>query len=339
MAALGLCHQGTGLFQQFGGSTLVKAQPCPVRCQIFPVKEAGAPHSLHTGQMHRMPAIIRQEGKLQLRDQDMVDLILRVHGAWTGNNVVAPRQGFGADQFQQQAGHRAVVIPEHDKLIRQCLCSALIKHFTLGGDGGKQAQLFAANAFRARHHPGAQPFDITAHLVEIGAAGFGAAAVQQKAACRCNISCSAAAQQGVAGKQRLDLIGALVQLFCIDGVVQTHHHFVRTGSIRLHHMGRSGIHDSPVLPGQDHAVQTVRVAGTVDALRQFAALFGSTGKPLHQGGFAAARPAFDQVHLHTGFVAQRFKIALETGRRCGTQKEINGIMSCSFHNRTPLFLF
>jgi hypothetical protein len=25
--------------------------------------------------MHRMPAIIRQEGKLQLRDQDMVDLI------------------------------------------------------------------------------------------------------------------------------------------------------------------------------------------------------------------------------------------------------------------------
>ena len=73
-----------------------------------------------------MPAIIRQEGKLQLRDQDMVDLILRVHGAWTGNNVVAPRQGFGADQFQQQAGHRAVVIPEHDELIRQCLCSALM---------------------------------------------------------------------------------------------------------------------------------------------------------------------------------------------------------------------
>ena len=207
--------------------------------------------------------------------------------------MVAPRQGFGTDQLQQQAGHRAVVIPEHDELIRQCLCSALIKHFTLGGDGGKQAQLFAANAFRARHHPGAQPFDITAHLVEIGAAGFGAAAVQQKAACRCNISCSAAAQQGVAGKQRLDLIGALVQLFCIDGVVQTHHHFVRTGSIRLHHMGCSGIHDSPVLPGQNHAVQTVRVAGTVDALRQFAALFGSTGKPLHQGGFAAARPAFD----------------------------------------------
>ena len=90
------------------------------------------------------------------------------------------------------------------------------------------------SAFRARHHPGAQPFDITAHLVKIGAAGFGAAAVQQKAACRCNISCSAAAQQSVAGKQRLDLIGALVQLFCIDSVVQTHHHFVRTGSIRLH---------------------------------------------------------------------------------------------------------
>ena len=66
MAALGLCHQGTGLFQQFGGSTLVKAQPCPVRCQIFPVKEANIPiHILNTNHPEDPGTIIQERTNIK----------------------------------------------------------------------------------------------------------------------------------------------------------------------------------------------------------------------------------------------------------------------------------
>ena len=141
-----------------------------------------------------------------------------------------------------------------------------------------------------------------------------------------------AAQDGVAGKQRFDLVGVQMQLFGIDGMIQAHHHLIRSRCIRFHHVGRGGVHDGPVLPGQNHTVQTVRVAGAVDALGKQAVLLCSTGQPLHQSGFAAARPAFDQVHLHPGFAAQRFKVALEPGRCGRAQKKINGFVPCGFHN-------
>ena len=123
-----------------------------------------------------------------------------------------------------------------------------------------------------------------------------------------------------------------MQLFGVDGMIQAHHYLIRSRGIRFHHVGRGGVHDGPALPGQDHAVQTVRVAGAVDALGKQAVLLCSAGQPLHQSGFAAARPAFDQVHLHPGFAAQRFKVALESGRCGRTQKKINGIVPCGFHN-------
>ena len=279
-----------------------------------------------------MPAIVREEGKLQLRDEDVVDLVIRVHGAGAGDEVVAPGQGFGADEFQQKPRHCAIIVPEHDELAGKCLHGTLIEYLTLGRDGGEQPQLLGAGALGARQHPGAQTLDVAAHLIKIGTACLGPAAVQKQTARRSDIPRRPAAQDGVAGKQRFYLVGVQMQLFGVDGMIQAHHHLIRSRGIRLHHVGRGGVHNDPVLPGQDHAVQTVRVAGTVDALGKQAVLLCSTGQPLHQSGFAAARPAFDQVHLHPGFAAQRFKVALEPGGCGGTQKKINGIVPCGFHN-------
>ena len=42
----------------------------------------------------------------------MVDLIFRVHGAGAGDEVVAPGQGFGADELQQKPRHCAVIVPD-----------------------------------------------------------------------------------------------------------------------------------------------------------------------------------------------------------------------------------
>ena len=74
----------------------------------------------------------------------MVDLILRVHGAGAGDDVVAPHQRLGADELQQQAGHCPVVVPEKDAPVGQRLHRALIEHLALGGDGREQPQLFRA---------------------------------------------------------------------------------------------------------------------------------------------------------------------------------------------------
>ena len=78
VAAFGLCHQGNGLFQQLVGGPLVEPQPGPAPGQILPVQEAGAPHGLHAGQLHRVPAVIREERQPQGGDENVVDLILRV---------------------------------------------------------------------------------------------------------------------------------------------------------------------------------------------------------------------------------------------------------------------
>ena len=108
----------------------------------------------------------------------MVDLILRVHGAWAGDDVVAPRQRFGADELQQQAGHCPVVVPEEDAPVCQCLHCALIEHLALGRDGREQPQLFRAHLLGAGQKAGAQPLDVAAHFFKVCAARFGAAAVQ-----------------------------------------------------------------------------------------------------------------------------------------------------------------
>lgn len=111
------------------------------------------------------------------------------------------------------------------------------------------------------------------------------------------------------------------QFFGVDGVVQADHDLVRAGGIRLHHMRCGGVEDGDVLLQKHHAVQAVGVAGTVDLFNGLALLFCRLGQPLHQGRFAAARPAFDEIHLHPRFVAQRFKIALEPGGRRGPKEK------------------
>ena len=125
----------------------------------------------------------------------------------------------------------------------------------------------------------------------------------------------------------------------IDGVIQAHHQLISPGRVRFHHMGRGGIDDGAFLVEEDDPVQTVRVAGTVDLFDALALLLGGLGQMLHQGGFAASRPAFDEKHLHPGLPAQRLKITLEARRCGGPQKEIGGTALDRFHIRTPHFCF
>ena len=55
----------------------------------------------------------------------------------------------------------------------------------------------------------------------------------------------------------------------------------RTGSIRLHHMGCGGVDDGAFLPQEHHPVQTVGVAGAVDALDGLAFLLCGARQTLH----------------------------------------------------------
>ena len=103
------------------------------------------------------------------------------------------------------------------------------------------------------------------------------------------------------------------QLSGIDGVVQAHHLLFCARGIRLQNVGRGGVHDGSVLVEEDDAIQTVGVAGAVDALDGLALLLGLEGQPLHQSRFAAAWPAFDEIHLHPRFPPQRLKIPFEPG--------------------------
>ena len=59
MAALGLRHEGDGLVQQLSGGPLVEAQAGAEPGHVLAVKEAGAAHGLHTGDVHRVPGVIR----------------------------------------------------------------------------------------------------------------------------------------------------------------------------------------------------------------------------------------------------------------------------------------
>ena len=284
-----------------------------------------------------MPPVVGEEGQPQLRDQDVVDLILRVHGAGAGDDVIAPGQCLGTDQLQQQARHGTVFVPEHDEPVSQRLRGVLVEHLTLWGHGREQPQLFAGSVLGAGQQPGTQSLDVAAHFFKVGAAGLGPAAVQQQAPGRSDIPRSPRPQRSVAGEQRLDLFSMGAQGVGLNGMVQAQHYLVGTGRIRLYGVGRGGIYDGPALPNKDHAVKAVRVAGAVDALHRFTLLDGPAGQLLHQGGLAAARPAFDQHHLHAGLPAQRLKIALEPGGGGGPQKEIDPVKRNTLHKKHLAF--
>ena len=125
----------------------------------------------------------------------------------------------------------------------------------------------------------------------------------------------------------------------VQCVVQAHHLLLCARGVRLHDMGGGGVHDGGALVKKDDAVQTVGVAGAVDALDRLPLLLGLDGQPLHQRRFAAARPAFDEIHLHPRFPPKRLKIALEPGGGGGAQKEINRIAAYSIHTQTPHFCY
>ena len=86
-------------------------------------------------------------------------------------------------------------------------------------------------------------------------------------------------------------------------------------------------------------MDTFFVKDIVTTLNYNHVLLGGLGQMLHQGGFAASRPAFDEKHLHPGLPAQRLKITLEARRCGGPQKEIGGTALDRFHIRTPHFCF
>ena len=125
----------------------------------------------------------------------------------------------------------------------------------------------------------------------------------------------------------------------VQSVVQAHHLLLCARGVRLHDMGCGGVHDGGALVEKDDAVQTVGVAGAVDALDGLPLLLGLDGQPLHQRRFAAARPAFDEIHLHPRLPPKRLKIAFEPGGGGGAQKEINRIAAYSIHTQTPHFCY
>src|SRR5699024_10570858 len=147
-----------------------------------------------------------------------VDLLVRVHGTGAGDDLIPPDQGLGPDQLQQQPGHRPIFVPENDGLVGQGGGGAGIEDRALGGDGREQPQLFGGLAAGAGQKPGAEPFDVAAHLLEVGAAGGGAAAVQNETARRGDIPGGPAPQGGVLLEQGLDLGLVLQQGGGVQGV-------------------------------------------------------------------------------------------------------------------------
>ena len=256
----------------------------------------------------------------------MVHFVLRVHGAGAGDDVVAPRQRLGPDELQQQPRHGPAVVPEDDVAVGQRLHRTFIKDDAFWRDGREQPQLLGGGdgLGQAGQHPGAQPLDIAAHFLKVGAAGLGPAAVQQQTSRRGDVPRRPGPQHGVAVEQLLYLVGVGGQLGGGDGVVQADDDLVGPGRVRLHNVGGRGVHDGGTLGQKDHAVQAVGVAGAVDALDGFALLLGFLRQLLHQRGFAAPGPAFDEVHLHPGLTPQRLKIALEPGGRGGPEEKIGG---------------
>ena len=72
----------------------------------------------------------------------------------------------------------------------------------------------------------------------------------------------------------------------------------------------------------------------MDALDGFTVRFGLLCKPLHHGGFSAARAALDEVHPDAGFFAESFKIAFESCRCGRTEEEIG---RSGFHTKHLAF--
>ena len=271
----------------------------------------------------------------------MVDLILRVHGTGAGDDVIPPGQRFGPDEFQQQPGDGPVIVPEDDAAVGQSLHGALVKDHPLGGDGREQTQLLAGGAVvRAPgQHPGAEPLDITADFFKVGTAGLGPAAVQQQTPGGGYISRGPGPQLRVAPEQGFDFLAVGSQGLGPDGVIEADNNLVGPRGVRFQYMGRGGVHDGGPLPQKHHPVQTVRVAGAVHPLNGLALLLGLLGQLLHQGGFAAAWPAFDEIHLHPRLPPQGLKIAFEPGGCGGTEEEINGFARGLHHERTPRFCY
>ena len=315
MTGLGLRHQVGSLLKKLGGGPLVEAETGAVARQILPVHEAGAPDGLHTGQLDGMPPVVGEESQPEGRDEEMVDLVLGMHGAGAGDDVVAPGQRLGPDKLQQQPGDGPAVVVEDHIPVGQRLHRPPVEHRAFGGDGRQQPQLLAGlgSVGQAGEEPGTEPLDVPTHLFEVGAAGLGPAAVQQQASCRGDIPCGPAAEGGILGKEVLHLIGVGAEGGGVQRVVQAYHLLFCARGVRLQNVGRSGVHDGSALVEEDDAVQTVGVAGAVDALDGLALLLGLEGQPLHQSRFAAARPAFDEIHLHPRFPPQRLKIPFEPG--------------------------
>ena len=245
----------------------------------------------------------------------MVDLVFGMHGAGAGDDVVAPGQRLGPDKLQQQPGDGPAVVVEDHIPVGQRLHRPPVEHRAFGGDGRQQPQLLTGlgSVGQAGEEPGTEPLNVPTHLFEVGAAGLGPAAVQQQASCRGDIPCGPAAEGGILGKEVLHLISVGAEGVGVQRVVQAHHLLFCARGVRLQNVGCGGVHDGSALVEEDDAVQTVGVAGAVDALDGLALLFGLEGQPLHQSRFAAARPAFDEIHLHPRFPPQRLKIPFEPG--------------------------
>ena len=341
MAGFGLCHQVGGLFQKLCCRPLVEAETGAVARQIFPVHETGTPDGLHAGQLHRVPPVVGEESQPEGRDEEMVYLVVGVHGAGAGDDVVAPGQRLGPDELEKQAGDGAVVVMEDHIPVGQRLYGAAVEDRPFRRDGRQQPQLFAGRGplGQAGESPGAEPLDVAADFLEVGTARLSPAAVQQQAPGRCDIPRGPAAQGSVLGEEPLHLVGVGVEGVGVQCVVQAHHLLLCARGVRLHDMGCGGVHDGGALVEKDDAVQTVGVAGAVDALDRLPLLLGLDGQPLHQRRFAAARPAFDEIHLHPRFPPKRLKIALESGGGGGAQKEINRIAAYSIHTQTPHFCY
>ena len=138
-------------------------------------------------------------------------------------------------------------------------------------------------------------------------------------------------------EQLLHLVGVGGQLGGGDGVVQADDDLIGPGRVRLHNVGGRGVHDGGAPLQKDDAVQAVGVAGAVDALDGFALLLGFLCQLLHQGGFAAAGPAFDEVHLHPGLAPEGLKIALEPGGCGGPEEKIGGCVWSFCHKEHLAF--
>ena len=78
---------------------------------------------------------------------------------------------------------------------------------------------------------------------------------------------------------------------------QVHIALHQAGVLWLHHMGRSTIHHRRPQGGDHDRIQGIRIAGAADVLHSIAPLLQGGSHLLHQGGFAAARPALEDTHI------------------------------------------